>query len=212
MKLADAYQKLQWGAPLAYERSALGKGPTPAFPRGIGTSVHMLIELYLDMHKDQRSLLHAPAEFLVLCLSPQQGEYLRGWLTQIDRYLDLDVDLERVRFWPHDREPSRLRGVAWYSWAVFCDHAVKEQEGWEADRNTGPYGLVRRVVVRGENWEAFDRDGRFIGVLTSTGKNELIDRATCPITVETARDKPAYSATDIVEILRLIRVREAFKR
>jgi len=211
MKLADAYQKLQWGEPLAYERSALGRGPTPAFPRGIGTSAHMLIELYLDMHKDQRNPLHAPAQFLVLCLSPDQARYLREWLNRIDLHLDLNVDLERVRFWPHDRDAERLRGHVWYSWAVFCDHAVKEVEGWEADRNTGPYGLVRRVVPSGENWRAFDRDGRFLGVLTNNGKNELIDRATCPITVE-GPSTTTYAATDLSDILRLLRVREAFKR
>lgn len=211
MKLADAYQKLQWGEPLAYERSALGEGPTPAFPRGIGTSVHMLLEVYLDMHKDQRNPLHAPAEFLVLCLSQRQARTLREGLDRIHAYLDLDVDLERVRFWPHNLDAERLRGVVWYSWAVFCDHAVKEVDGWQADRNIGPYGLIRRVVPFGENWKAYDRDGRLIGALTTRGKNNLIDRATCPITVE-GPSTTTYAATDYKEILRLLRVREAFKR
>jgi hypothetical protein len=219
MRLADAYEKLQWGAPLAHERAVMGKAQQqgPVFPRGIGTSAHMLIELYLDMHKDQRDPLNRAAQFLVVCKSGEQGQYLRGWLVRIHRVLDLNVDLDRVRFWPYGRDPDKLRGDKWYSWAIFCDHAVKWVE--EDDRNTGPYALVRRLspterhVKPGEppNWKAYDRDGRFLGLLTDAGKNDLLDQATCPITLD-GPNSTTYAAFMDPEVSRFVRLRKAYAR
>jgi len=51
MKLTDAYERLGWGDPLDHEESALCDVPNvPNFTR-IGTTGHMLVELYLDMHE-----------------------------------------------------------------------------------------------------------------------------------------------------------------
>ena len=84
----------------------------------LNAALSELSELYLDMHKDQRDPLNRAAQFLVVCKSGEQGQYLRGWLVRIDRVLDLNVDLDRVRFWPHGRDPDKLRGDKWYSWAI----------------------------------------------------------------------------------------------
>lgn len=213
MRLSTAYQKLQWVTPVLYERAQLGGAPMPAFPRGIGTSGQMLLELYLDMHRVNRSSLHPPVQFLTLCLSANHARHLRNELSFIDRRLGLHVNLDFVRFWPYKNNVDHLRGDTWYSWAVFCDHAVKEVEGWRADRNTCPYSFARRVAPFGEHWTAYDRDGGLVGALTSRGKNELIDRATTPITVDVGAGlATTYAPTDIVDVVRLLRVRKAFER
>jgi len=214
MKLADAYERLQWGAPLSFERAALGgENDAPTFPRGIGTSVHMLIELYLDIHRSRTSQFGRPY-FLVRCLSSGQGRELRDWLSRIHHRLDLDVDLDRVRFSPTSGGTERIRGEIWYSWAIFCDHSVKEEDTVGADRNVGPYGLIRRLEPDNSRirpfWRAYDRDDRYIGALTDNGKSDLMDTATCPITLGGTRPTTypaAFLGTDVS-----VRLRKAFAR
>lgn len=217
MTLTDAYERLQWDAPLSYERTMFGSGLSPSFPRGIGTSVHMLIELYLDMCRSQGSLV-GRAQFLVQCLSPEQGRELRDWLLKIHQALDLDVDLGYVRFAPFGRSMERLRGEVWHSWAIFCDHAVKEDGLSKTDRNVGPYGLIRRLEpaepiepsIR-SFWRAYDRDGHFMVALTENGKNDLMDTATCPITLSGARPT-TYPAGPTLGSRIPVRLRKAFER
>jgi len=204
MRLTDAYRTLQWSA---YERKARG------YPRGVGTSAHMLIELYLDMARSQ-SAHDGHAEFLVECTSSKQGRELREWLEHIDQVLDQGVDLGRVRFWPTGNNSDRLRGVRWFSWAIFCDHAVKERGHPEADRNMGPYGLVRRLEPRSGQetlWEAYDRDDQFLGLLTEEGKTELIDMAACPITLGGPHPTTYPASTALTPDL-MILLRRSFKR
>ena len=220
MRLSDAYAKLEWNVPIVHERATMVQHRrfTPPVPRGIGTSAHMLIELYLDMQKSTTSH-RGRAGFLVECLSSEQGTYLRKWLETIHEAVDLDVDLDQVRFWPRDRDPSRLRGDHWFSWALFCDHAVKEGLWPEVDRNMGPYGLVRRLepteefasAAKGDvNWRAYDRDDRFLGLLTAEGKQEVMDMATCPITLG-GRRPTTYPATTFASAID-VRLRKAFER
>ena len=217
MRLTDAYERLQWGAPLSFERAALGPGTTPAFPRGIGTSVHMLIELYLDMVSSRESGLQQ-SYFLVECLSSEQGRELRSWLLKIHRALDLDVDLDHVRFASCEGNRNHLRGYTWYSWAIFCDHSVKEHGKSKVDRNVGPYGLIRRLdpyegFATGPYWKAYDRDGRYMGALTSDGKSELMDTATCPITLGGPRPTTYPASQTIgVDLETPVRLRRAFDR
>jgi len=216
MRLTDAYERLQWGAPLSFERAALGQGATPPFPRGIGTSVHMLTELYLDMVASRDSAFQRNY-FLVECLSAAQAQALRTWLVKIHHALDLDVDLEHVRFAPSTGNREHLRGYTWYSWAVFCDHSVKEDGKFEADRNVGPYGLIRRLEPyqgpKGPCWKAYDRDGRYLGALTDDGKSDLMDTATCPITLGGPRPT-TYPASPTIgrDLETPIRLRKAFSR
>lgn len=206
MRLTDAYRMLQWSA---YERKPRG------YPRGIGTSAHMLIELYLDMARSQ-SAYDGHAEFLVECTSSQQGRQLRELLEHIDQVLNQGVDLGRVRFWPTGNTSDRLRGVRWFSWAIFCDHAVKEKGQNKGDRNMGPYGLVRRLEPHPGSeplWEAYDRDGEFLGLLTEEGKAELVDMATCPITLG-GPHPTTYPASNTLNsaAMPMIRLRRAFQR
>lgn len=210
MKLEQAYKKLQWGRPLMHERAALQEDVY----RGIGTSAHMLIELYLDMVASQTSEFARP-EFLVLATTRQQASYLREWLLRVDEALDLDVDIDRVSFFPMNMSLDRLRARTWFSWAIFCDHAVKEHR--ETDRNVGPYGLIRRldpfhkVVRQKPTWRSYDRDGKFLGVLTEAGKRDLMDTATCPITLG-GKFPTTYPASPVLNEVADIRLRKAFER
>jgi hypothetical protein len=155
----------------------------------------MLVELYLDLDLATKAAgLRDPARvrFIVICPQPQVGRYLLDWLRTIHEKLKLDVDLGRVTFFSISDRSNRLRGIPWRSWGVFCDHTVKEQEGFERPR--GPYGLIRRVIQGdGGSWEAFDRDHRHVCRLTQNGVDALIDAATCPITCVSRNGTPAVT-------------------
>jgi hypothetical protein len=176
----------------------------------------MLIELYLDMVESRGSRFQRNY-FLVECLTSAQGQELRTWLVRIHQSLDLDVDLEYVRLAPSRGNRDHLRGYTWYSWAIFCDHAVKEDGKFEADRNVGPYGLIRRLEPedgpKGPYWKAYDRDGRYMGALTEDGKSDLMDTATCPITLGGPRPT-TYPASPTIgtDLETPVRLRRAFDR
>lgn len=216
MKLSEAYEKLQWGNPVVFERHGIRNAAAHGHePVNIGTSAHMLIEMYLDMDRSLREggSQVPPADFLVVCTGKPVGKYLRRWLTKIHGELRLDVDLKRVHFFPHDDSVERLRGITWYSWAVFCDHAVKEFEGHE--RNMGPYRLVRSVEPFEGIWIARDRDGRRICHLTESGMNELAKATTCPYTIvhdDMLNTEVTYPAIEHEELNPLFRLRRSFAR
>ena len=214
MWLREAYERLEWDAPLTFERAGIARGLRDhTGPRHIGTSAHMLIELYLDMGRASRiaGVGVAGTDFIVVCNHVSLGRYLRRWLETIHQTLDLDVDTKRVRFLPLDSDLERLRGMRWYSWAVFCDHAVKDDD---QERNLGPYRLVRALEMQGDHWIALDRDDNRVCKLTDQGMRELADAATCPLTIR-GRDLkgttyPAYQGSDAVN--RHVLLREAFVR
>lgn len=210
MRLDEAYERLEWDTPLAFERAALGETVARSRPRHVGTSAHMLIELYLDMERASRVLVRED-DFVVVCNDVEQGRYLREWLETIHAKLGLPVDTKRVLFLPLTRDFERLRGTWFRSWAVYCDHAVKHDH----DRNLGPYRLIRSVSRRGpgSRWEAFDRDANRVCKLTDRGMREMADAATCPLTIyQKGRGTtyPAYQGSE--ELNAVVRLREAFQR
>jgi len=215
MQLSEAYERLEWDTPLTFERAGMrGAAARGHGLRHLGTSAHMLIELYLDMERAARVIgVRAPGtEFVVVCKDVAAGRYLRRWLETVHTTLNLDVDPRRVRFLPIDANMDRLRGLRWYSWAVFCDHAVKDDD---QDRNVGPYRLVRTLERHGDWWAALDRDGKRVCKLTDQGKRELADAATCPLTIREGTripkaTYPAYQGLD--DLNRCMLLRESFKR
>jgi len=215
MLLREAYERLEWDTPLAFERAGLRTAAAHGHgPRNVGTSAHMLIELYLDMERAHRVggyQVGAP-EFVVLCKDPAQGRYLRRWLQTIHGTLQLDVDVSRVRLLPLDMNMDRLRGVQFYSWAVFCDHAIKDND---RERNLGPYRLVRKVEKEGEDrWVAYDRDANRVCRLTKKGMDDLANATTCPLTIEerpgTGVTYPAYQGS--VPFNAQVLLRRSFRR
>lgn len=213
MRLREAYDRLEWGDTVSYERAGIQRARRHGFgARGVGTSAHMLIEMYLDMDRAYRAAgpREAPAEFLVVCPHVQLGRYLRGWLETIHRRLGLDVETSRVRFMPLDQVARVARERRWYSWAVYCDHAVKDGG---RKRNLIPYRFVRSVERVSCGWQARDRDGDKVCELTDEGCTALADAATCPLTMlggESPATYPAYQ--DSRDLNRCVLLREAFAR
>lgn len=208
MKLSEAYDRLQWGNPIVFERAGMRTAEVHGHPPvNIGTSAHMLIEMYLDMHEAGRNFVRPSADFLVICQDCQSGQYLRRWLERIHHTLGLNVaPAQDVRFFPLEGgNLEMLRGIKWYSWSVFCDHAVKEDDSLE--RNTGPYRLVRGVQQFQDHWIARDRDDRQVCRLTKKGVDELIEASTSPITMYTKSPVtyPAYQAEFLNSRVRLKR-------
>lgn len=216
MSLEDAYEELQWGTPLSLTRAT---GGAPSVVRGTGSSAHMLLELYLDMHASRNDQFGLPM-FLVECVSQSHGAQLRSILKNISERLKLDVDLNKVQFFPQDQDTKILRGITWNSWAVFCDHAVREHKDEGSTRNSGPYGVIRSVepcwdfaTQEGETpiWKAYDRDQRFVLTLTQKGLESLQKTVTCPLTLG-GEAPTTYPASYNREILKLVRLRKAFSR
>lgn len=211
MELAEAYERLNFAPPVAYEQAILAMGTEGL--RRIGTSMRTMIELYLDLALARKAVPirdRHRVRFLCVCLSPLQAEYLAKQLAFVHEALSLDVDLERVRFFPYDARDSIIRGDSYYTWGVFCDHAVKELSG--AQRNYGPYGLVRYVEKIGDDvFEARDRDGCKLCLLTKDGAHELLDETTCPITYDPGGAAPTtFGAWMRGDLQQCIRMQKAF--
>jgi hypothetical protein len=186
MKLADAYEHVRLRPLVPFERdedTIIRRSVQGFESRCIGSTTHMLIELYLDLADAFREVAlwdRHRIRFLVVCLSCYQGRQLRKLLEQIHRVLDQDVILDRVNFFPEASDARWLSGSEWYSWGVFCDHAVKEKH--DLKRSTGPYRLVRSLERELSTWTARDRDGGLVCHLTDDGMRELVDASPCPIT------------------------------
>lgn len=212
MKLADAYGRLQWGTPTTYEQTQTRNLRDVAkIPPNIGTSAHMLIELYLDMAADHHT---KPAQWLVVCADTGDAKYLRKWLGRIDDELQLPVQVDRVLFFPLvPGNAEILRGYTWYSWAIFCDHSVKENDGHE--RNLAPYRFVRSVEPVDGFWIARDRDHDVVCHLTNEGMNELVDAATCPVTIihdDMINTEVTYPAIEDRRLNGHVRLRKTYAR
>ena len=186
MKLADAYERIRLKPLVPFERGEgvlVRRAVGGVGIRGIGSSVHMLVELYLDLADALREVAlweRHRVRFLVVCLDHHQARDFRGVLEQIHGTLDQDVALDQISFFPETSDEQRLRGYEWHSWGVFCDHAVKERH--DLERSVGPYRLVRSLERGSSAWVARDRDGGLVCHLTDDGMRDLVDASPCPIT------------------------------
>lgn len=147
----------------------------------------MLIELALDsaecLQRHRRFI-----DFAIFCPSPSYGQSLRRELLNIYGALALQplpdnklvVLSHSFGVLSHESE-RRVRGMSLRSWAVFCDLSAKPPG---TEPNVWPLERIRSLKEVSEGWAACDRDGRQVALLTDKGKRELLDSATCPITVE----------------------------
>jgi hypothetical protein len=194
MLLSEAYERLDFVPPLQHERAVFKAAPEMLEVRQLGTSARMLLELYLDLDLALRCVGTSDlrrVRFLCVCLDPTHGKILRSWLEHIHTNLELDVDLDRVQMFPHNASDNLLRGHEWYSWAVFCDHAVHELKGGE--RNFGPYGFVRNIYKTDKGYLGHDREHNKVCRLTPKGLKPLLDQATCPIFFKESGAVPGVS-------------------
>lgn len=219
MTLHEAYERLGLLSPVEHERTASRRmvfpDGTESAPRRTGASMRTIVEMYLDHERAVRSVGYVNShkvKFLFVCLGSEHGEILRRYLREVHEVLDLDVDPAQVRFFPHDGNANAVRGTRYRTWGVFCDHTVKERQGFE--RPLGPYGLVR--TIRGQQdgiFAALDRDDRLVCKLTEKGSHDLISHSTCPVHFQPAPDVssttyPAWERKDILECFRLARAYE----
>ncbi len=214
MHLGRAYSLLNWPH-VQFEREHIEWSRQRGLPgpRQLGTSVHMLLEMYLDMAESlrERGVSRPPADFLVVCLHDGQVIHLRNALRDIHGRLGLDVGIDKAMFWSVGRihaKPDALRARKIYSWAVYCDHAVKETR---LTRNLWPYRLIRLVRRQGDGWVGEDRDGRVVSQLTDKGMADLADATTCPLTIMPNGNPVTYPAYASDDINGAIRLRRAFQ-
>lgn len=148
----------------------------------------MLVELVLDLqvvlqrHRrvSTQFVLFVPTNFMKEMLLNQLKTTLRSLMPEAFPESLGWLDVVRV---DRARDP-KFRGSSerWRSWSTYCDFSVKQED--VDGPNLWPFERVRSFKCVAAGWEARDRDGRKLAVLTSQGKTELMDAATCPITVE----------------------------
>lgn len=208
MTLDDAYQALGLKTPWDHEErirerheqryaKELQARPQQSYDRAIGSTQHMLIELYLDVEKANRTvspMLTPKISFLVVTLHRDMAEELKRKLTWLHSQLKLYVNLEQVRFVPHNMADS-LRGRKFPSWGVFCDNSVNENVA-HRDRPTGPFRYIRKLVAQTmsngtKQYEAYDRDDSLLCTLTDSEINEILKDAECPIVLNTGLLTPS---------------------
>jgi hypothetical protein len=189
MSLDAVYAKLGLDPALEWETKS-GVQPDVGWDdlgkRRTGTTLQMLVEMYLDLYEANRRVglqERHKVKFLCITLHRNQSHELRKTFENIHSHLQLDLLLKQVKFITADKiEHDQLRGSRFYSWAVFCDHSVKETNGLA--RNDGPFRFTRTLEKQGEDrWMAFDRDGEIIGLVDGESQKEILQASPCPITV-----------------------------
>lgn len=172
--------------------------------RRTGSTLHMLIEFALDTEECLRRHRRF-VDFAIVCSSPHYARALREQLRAVYDALALSVLPDNKLVITSSPEPPR--GLSLRSWAVFCDFSAKQSTGLQP--NVWPLERIRSLKSVASGWSARDRDGRQITLLTDEGKCELLDAATCPITVE-KDDEPLVSYPPFVFNNGLIRLTGPF--
>ena len=241
MLLDDAYQALGLKPPWDHEdrvrerhdarfAKRLGVQTQQSYDRAIGSTQHMLIELYLDIERANRTVNPmnvGKITFLLVCLNRDMAEELKRKLTFLHSQLNLYVNVDQVRFLPHNMLET-LRGVSKIpSWGIFCDNSVKENV-LDLDRPSGPFRYIRKLQatkclpsVGGHHsvtteWEAFDRDDNLVCTLPNLEINEILKGSECPIVMGITTgglpyEPVAYPAWSEEPLNHLINYRTPFK-
>lgn len=205
MTLDDAYARLglkppwEWeehvrerhDARYANQRKVVG---ATAYDRRIGSTLHMLIELYLDLENANRTvspMVVTKIKFLVMCLNKGHAKEMKAQLAWLHQQLQLYVNLEQVDFTSFNAES--LRGRRFPSWGIFCDHFVKEQTNG-ADRATGPFRYIRQMTAVADGAViAKDRDDNVVCTMPFTEVNDVLKVAECPILLDLGNGSVNYT-------------------
>jgi hypothetical protein len=159
----------------------------------------MLIELYLDLEKANRTvspMVVTKIKFLVVCLNKNHAEMMKRQLAWLHQQLQLYVNLEQVDFTPFNAES--VRGRRFPSWGIFCDHHVKEQAN-NGNRATGPFRYIRRMTAEAhgsmydQTVNAYDRDDNVICTMPFTEVNDVLKVAECPIRLDLGGGSSNYT-------------------
>lgn len=197
MTLDDAYQELNLAPPLEWEmsRSAtlpIGWDQDPL--RGSGTTTQTLVEMYLDLQLANRvagTRQRNKVKFLCVTEDKDAAKELRRQFSSIHAQLAGDLTLSQVRFMPRAKLQRQLSGERYYSWAVFCDHHVKEADGHR--RSDGPFRFARRLEAQEDgNVLVKDRDNEIIGLTDHKTAQQIMDAKTTPMSYQVSpKVKPA---------------------
>jgi hypothetical protein len=181
MTLDEAYSVLGL---LPLDEWQSGGPAAQAVGRQTGTTQHMLIELALDLKETVRRYGHIPTQFAVFVATDSMRRILLDQFKGILK--SLMPEASQSLFWLDVLRLTdgrvRFRGDDRRSWSIYCDFSVKQTD--VGSPNLWPFERIRSFKRVAQGWEARDRNGRKIAVLTSEGKRELMDAATCPISVE----------------------------
>jgi len=184
MELKTAYSNLGYEDPVFYSLEK-SQAPSVGGLRATGATTHMLIELLLDLFEAERTFSLSERQrlsFVCICSSSSLGRFLRIKLEQYNTALNLKVSLSRVRFILKDVDEDRLRGETFYTWGVYSDHMVKEDQNLK--RLVGPYILIRRIEWNpGEEYKTYDRDGNYILSVDRKAAFSIVKESSCPISV-----------------------------
>lgn len=201
MLLDDAYQALGLKPPWDHEERIRDRHEAQfakrvrmrtqgSYDRAIGSTQHMLIELYLDIERANRlvnPMSVGKIKFLVVVLNKTMSRQLQQKLAFLHEQLNLYVSLKQVQFIPYHMMES-LRGKKFPSWGVFCDNSVKENI-LDLERANGPYRYIREIhpsPTMEDVFDCSDRDANLVCSVVKSEVNDILAVAECPITFTTA--------------------------
>ena len=175
-----------------------------AYDRRIGSTTHMLVELYLDLEKANRTVSPMSVtkiRFVVMCLNKTHAAELKRQLAWLHQQLGLYVNLGQVEFLSFNA--TNLSGRRYPSWGIFCDHHVKENFNGEfQQRATGPYRYIRSLkaghIGPAMNYsqptvQAYDRDDNLVCSMPMGEVNDVLKTCECPIQLDLGNGSVNYS-------------------
>ena len=186
--LETAYMGLGFKLPWVWEENTRSRTTTHHFwgsNRNIGSTYHMLIELYLDMDRCSNEVplgIQHRVQFVVICLNQHHAESLESRLAFIHRRLSLRVNLRQVEFRVFNN--VNLAGSQFVSWGVFCDHMVKEQ-ALGLERAANPYRFIREIKmspVKEGMFDCYDRENKLVCQTYASEINDILKTSECPVT------------------------------
>jgi hypothetical protein len=198
----EEYVRERHAAHYPKQRKLIAEG---AYDRRIGSSTHMLVELYLDLEKANRTvspMAVTKIRFVVNCLNKKHAQALKQQLALLHAQLGLYVNLDQVEFMSFNA--TNVRGRRYPSWGIFCDHFVKENyDGEFSQRATGPYRYIRRlkasVIGLAMNYseptiQAYDRDDNLMLSMPMSEVNDVLKSSECPIELDLGNGSANYSS------------------
>lgn len=197
----EEHVRTQHAARYAQQRQLV---PAESHDRRIGSTTHMLTELYLDLEKANRTvspMAVTKIRFVVMCLNSSHAKAMQQQLEWLHKQLGLYVNLAQVEFVAFNA--TNIRGRRFPSWGIFCDHYVKEHhDGEHEQRSIGPYRYIRRLkagsIGPAMNYgqptvQAYDRDNNLMCSMPVSEVNDVLKSAECPVELDLGNGSTSYS-------------------